>query len=1152
MKTLDIFKLNHQFVKVYNKILSLDTSDTRNVYLTECAQNLSKYLASKMFNDKDETVIYITSSIYEASKAYEVLVDISGTDNVSFFPVEEFISSEMVASSDAFRLARMQTIHKIINKVPQIIVTNVEGITRRMMPLDKLASSILEYKTGDIVDRDTLVHNLVVRGYKKASLTTTTGTFSVRGSIVDVFPINLNNPIRIYFFDNEIENIKEMDVETQMSIKTLEMAPIYPLYEVFYESDSLDSIKSQILKENKLTDKISQDIENIYNYQNLEQLYAYMPYICPDNVEFIKLIDNPICFYENYQASVEHEKATLEEISEYYLNHEGLKQNNIFTKLIDIMYDAKMNIYTSLFRSSLNDIKLDLVEPLYTTNTFEYNNNMKSLISDIEANKNKTYLISHIDDKKLAFLEEVFSAHSVEYKKIESIEELEIGKVNLVVLPDAYGYEELNSHFAFITPNEYAPGKIVKSSKYQKFLKDSVKIYTKEELYPGDYVVHQEYGIGKYIGIKSKELRGAINDYLCIEYSGDSRLFVPVENIYVLEKYLGSTDKTPKLNSLNSKEWQKKKERIKEQARELAKRLIKVQALRDAKEGYIYKEDSVEQIEFESDFMYKETLDQRRAIEEVKRDMESSRPLDRLICGDVGFGKTEVAMRAAFKAVDNGKQVVYLAPTTILTRQHYYSFKERFEKYGVRVELLNRFVPSAKQKIIFEGLKKGYVDIVIGTHRVLSKDIEFKDLGLLIIDEEQRFGVEHKERIKNIKEMVDVLTLSATPIPRTLQMALSGLRELSLIETAPNNRLPIQTYVLESNESVIREAINREMGRGGQVFYLLNRISELDSIRRKVHKLVPHAKIGLIHGKMTKEEIEDELILFLDKHYNVLLCTTIIETGIDIPNANTLIIERADTLGLSQLYQIRGRVGRSDRIAYAYLMYDKSKIITQNATKRLETMREFTELGSGYKIAMRDLAIRGSGDILGSEQSGYIDAVGMDLYMKLLNEAIEEEKGIQKQEEQKRLYNLDISRHVEEDYVSDDALRIEIHKSINKISSRDQIKALIEEYTDRYGKLSDDILLYMEAKYLEFLLKACGVEKFLEKDTEVVFNFDDDASSKINAQKIFEASVKLKLKYRFDYRNKKIIVQFNKLKNNKNYIYSLNKFLELVLEIKVK
>ena len=789
------------------------------------------------------------------------------------------------------------------------------------------------------------------------------------------------------------------------------------------------------------------------------------------------------------------------------------------------------------------DIKLDQHIPLNTSNCYEYNNNIRTMLEDIKLNKEKTYLITHIDDKKLKFIEETFNSNQIDFKRIDDVTEIKKGRTYISVMPNGYGFEDLETNFSIITPNEFAPGKIIKSSKYQKFLKDTTKIYNKEELNPGDYVVHQEYGIGKYLGIQTKEVRNTLNDYLCVEYSGDSKLYIPVENIYVLEKYIGSKDKLPKLNSLNSKEWQKKKEKIKEKTREIAKKLIKVQAERDSKIGFKYKEDTLEQIEFENDFEYNETQDQKRAIEDVKKDMEGPHPLDRLICGDVGFGKTEIAMRAAFKAVDNGKQVAYLAPTTVLTRQHFYTFKERFEKYGVRVELLNRFVNEAKQKTILDGLKKGYVDIVIGTHRILSKDIVFKDLGLLIVDEEQRFGVEHKERIKMLKSMVDVLTLTATPIPRTLQMALSGLRDLSLIETPPKNRLPIQTYVLESNDSVIREAINREMGRGGQVFYLLNRISELDHIRSKIHKLVPKAKIGLIHGKMEKEEIENELVQFLDKNYDILICTTIIETGIDIPNANTLIIERADILGLSQLYQIRGRVGRGERLSYAYLMYDKNKIITSNAAKRLEAIKEFTELGSGYKIAMRDLAIRGSGDILGSEQSGYIDAVGMDLYMKLLNEAINEEKGLPKEEDNIRKYHIDVSRHVDEKYVEDDAIRIEIHQSISKIKSREQINMLIKEYTDRYGKLSEQILLYMEEKYL---LKKLDVESYKETTDEIKIVFDEDISSRMNATKLFDLSIDMKLKYKFDYRNKRIIIKIDPHETTKSYIYGLVNYLEAV------
>ncbi len=1150
MKYLSLLKRKSKYQQVFDELLNLKLDTTKNIYISECANNLSKLFATGLFLEKNQNVIYVTSSIYEASRAYEIICDMVGTDNVSFFPVEELISSELVATSEAFRLARMLTIHNVVNNIPQIIVTNTEGITRQLMSKDKLLKSNINIKVNDIYDRDRLIEDLVIRGYKKVTITSTRGTFSVRGSLIDVYPINENNAYRINFFDNEIETIKKINLETQMSIGKVNELNIFSLYEVFYDQNIIPSIKERIIKDKGINEKTSFALESIENYQNLEQLYMYLPYLTDTYQPFISLVNNPICIYEDYNSCLEHEKATFVEISEYFLNNKNTNDDNFFTKLIDIMYLSNMNIYTSIFTSSLNDIKLDKHYSVETSNSFEYNNNIRSMLEDLKINHNKKYLITHVDTKKLEFLEETLTSNNIEYKIINEIDEIKSPGIYLGVMELGYGFEDLNTNFEIITPNEFAPGKIVKNSKYQKFLKDSIKIYSKDELKPGDYVVHQDYGIGKYLGIKSREIRNTINDYLCVEYANNSSLYIPLENIYVLEKYIGSKDKQPKLNSLNSKEWQKKKERIKEKTREIAKQLIKVQAERDAKQGYIYNIDSLEQIEFENDFPYVVTKDQQKAINDVKEDMESTRPLDRLICGDVGFGKTEVAMRAAFKAVDNGKQVAYLAPTTVLTRQHYYTFKERFAKFGIRVELLNRFVPIATQKKILEGLQKGYVDIVIGTHRILSKDIVFKDLGLLIIDEEQRFGVEHKERIKSMKSMVDVLTLSATPIPRTLQMALSGIRDLSLIETAPNNRLPIQTYVLESNDSVIREAINREMGRGGQVFYLLNRISELDYVRRKVHKLVPKAKIGLIHGRMNKDEIEDELMLFLDKQYDVLICTTIIETGIDIPNANTLIIERSDVLGLSQLYQIRGRVGRSDRISYAYLMYDKNKVITSNATKRLEAIKEFTELGSGYKIAMRDLAIRGSGDILGSEQSGYIDAIGMDLYMKLLNEAINEEKGIQPEESNIRKYHLDISRHVDESYVDEDQIRIDIHKSINKIKSRDQIKALIDEYTDRYGKLNEEILLYMEEKYLEYLLKQNGVEAFKETPNEIIFNFDEEATSHINLQKLFELSVQLFLRYKFDYRNKKIIVKINPKETSKSYIYGLTKFLENIPNIK--
>lgn len=1141
MNILEFLERKNKYIDVVNDILKLQ--DNENIYIGNAACNLSKMLAALTYLKTNQNIIYVTENIYEASKAYETFCDLLDSEKVSFFPVEEFISSELVASSLTFRLARMLTLHNIVENNPKLIVTCTEGITKQMMSKEKIKKSTITLKVGQEIQLKKLVEELVIRGYKKVSITEELGTFSVRGSIVDIYPINKDTVYRVNFFDDEIETIKKVNIQTQMSEGKEQSINIFPLYDMYYDQSEIENIEKSILKDHSLTEKVEKDLNKIKNYDSLDQLYIYLPYIDPNYIPFLTLFDEPICFFEDLNHIIDHQKAALLEITEYLLSVKYTGKNDFFLTIEEILAMSNKNIFLKNNISSLNDIKLTKLIDLKTTNNFDYNNNIKLVIEDIKLNKEKTYIITHFDEKKLSFLEEVFTNNGIAFNKLDKIVP---NTVNLMVSKNAYGFIDYDINLEILTPNEFAPGKINKQGKYHKYYKQTTKLYDKDDLKIGDYVVHQEYGIGIYLGIETKTLRNNKIDYLHIQYADEGKLYVPVENIYLLEKYNTSKDATPKLNNLTGKEWKKKKAKIKEKVMNVAKRLIKVQAERDLKQGYIYLPDSKEQLEFESDFEYRETEDQIKAIDEVKQDMESSKPLDRLVCGDVGFGKTEVAMRAAFKAVDNGKQVVYLAPTTVLTRQHYYSFKERFEKFGIRVELLNRFVPQSVQKNVLDGLKKGYVDIVIGTHRVLSQDIVFKDLGLLIIDEEQRFGVIHKERIKELKANIDVLTLTATPIPRTLQMSLSGLRDLTLIETPPTNRLPVQTYVLESNDSVIREAINRELGRHGQVFYLLNHIDELDRLVGKIHRLVPQAKIGVIHGKMEKEKIEEELMMFLDKSYDVLVCTTIIETGIDIPNANTLIIERADYLGLSQLYQIRGRVGRSDRISYAYLMYEPHKVLTQQAAKRLEAIKEFTALGSGYKIAMKDLAIRGAGDILGDEQSGFIDAIGMDLYMKLLDEAISELKGITKEDKEKeeKHYNLSISKYIDTSYVSDDDIRITMHKEISKIKSRDQISMLIQEYTDRYGKPKEDVLLYMEAKYLEFLLKSKGIESFKETEKEVTLNFDEMTSKKINYKELSLVATKYAPYFTFSYKLNRIYVHIDPKDYSNSYIYTLTKFLE--------
>jgi len=1145
MDILALIEQNKKYKNIIDTIATIHKSS--NIYIGNSCVNISRILAAEAFAKTKQFVVYVASDTFEASKAFEMFVDLLGAESVSFFPVEEFISTDLVASSSEFKLARMLSISNILKDNPQLIVTNTDGLLKNILSTEKLNNSILKYSVNQTIEISELAEELVIRGYKKTAITEDFGTFSVRGSIIDVYPINEEEPIRINFFDNEIESIKKINIDTQLSTKKLSEVSIFPMYDIYYKKNEIDEIISRIKKNYPSDEKVAKIINNIKNYENLEQLYLFLPEVDVNYQNFLKFIKDPFVFYEDFNELLSYESKRMQEIESYF-NELKYKMNNDFFKSLKNIKDyAYVNIYTNNFLSSLNDIPLDKLFDIKTTNVLEYNNNLKIMLDDVEANPNKTYIITHQDENKLSYIEELLETRNMHYYIIEDNNNtIKENHINVCVSSNAYGFNDYENNFEIITPNEFSPSKNVKNNKYQKYYKHTTKIYTKEELSIGDYVVHQDYGIGIYLGINTLEIRGMKKDFLCLKYDKDTKLNIPIENIYLLEKYIGSKNQTPKLNSLNSKDWSKKKAKIKEKVNEVAKKLIKVQAERELAKGYIYKADSSEQIKFENDFEFTETLDQINAIRDVKRDMEGPRPVDRLICGDVGFGKTEVALRATFKAVDNGKQVVYLAPTTVLTRQHFYTFKDRLEKYGIRVELLNRFVPKKRQNEIIEDLKQGLVDVVIGTHRVLSSDLKFKNLGLLIIDEEQRFGVTHKEKIKQMKSLVDVITLTATPIPRTLQLALSGLKDLSLIETPPVNRLPVQTYVLEKNDSVIREAINREISRGGQVFYLLNRVNELDRVVNNLRIILPKAKIGVIHGQMQKDDIEDTLVSFLDKKFDVLVCTTIIETGIDIPNANTLIVEKADILGLSQLYQIRGRVGRSDRIAYAYFMYDQGKVMTEEAEKRLETIKEFTALGSGYKIAMRDLAIRGAGDILGSEQSGYIDAIGMDLYMKLLNDAINEIKGTMSPLAKPRTFNIDISRHVSPSYVSDEEIRIEIHQSINKIKSREQINLLIHDYTDRYGKLSDDILLYMEEKYLEYLLKEKQVETFKEKDNMVIFNFDSDFSKQIMHKKFDFLNNPLFDAYRFEVNSGKIFVKIKVKQTDKSYIYTLTKFLEQI------
>ncbi len=1142
MDILDFFSRQ----PIPREVLDYLKKNKGNIYIGNSTNNVNKLLAASYYQEFNQTVVYVTSNIYHATKAYDTFLNLLPADKVSFFPVDEFVASELISSTQGFKVARMNTIKKILNGEPQVIITNTDGITRNVMSLEKQKEAILEIEVGSVIKMDDLIKKLVMRGYMRTSVTEKPGDFSVRGSLIDVFPINCDRPVRIDFFDIEVESIRIFDQVSQLSIEKIKSILIYPFYELVYNESDIPFISENILKNVELSDKIEKDLNDLRNYRNLDRLYRYLPFIDPNYLPFLDIINSKIVMYDNYQEIKEKEEQNYFEIGEYLLNQKDTfaGTSNFFYSVGDLLSKVETNIFLNNLMAKLEEIKLTKLFDMKTYDNSHYYSNVKNLIEELRINKDKTYILTHIDSQKITFFQELLNSNNIYYQEAHTIDDIKTGKINLVVSENAIGFASYDSQLEVITPDEISPKRAHKRSKFRKLYEHATQVYTKEELVKGDYVVHQDYGIGQYFGIKTIELGGVKNDYIVVKYAEDNVLYVPVENIYVLEKYLGSEDYVPKLTKLGTKDWEKKKNRIKAQLESIARKLIETQAKRELLKGFVYQSYPELERAFAEDFEFEETPDQKKAIQEVEQDMLSDRPMDRLICGDVGFGKTEVAMRAAFKAVLNDKQVAYLAPTTVLSRQHYYTFKERFEKYGVRVELMNRFVEDRVQKNIINGLQNGYVDIVIGTHRILSRDIKFKDLGILIIDEEHRFGVEQKERIKELKANVDILSLSATPIPRTLQMSLMGMRDLSLLETAPSNRYPVQTYVIEQNDAVIREAINRELARDGQVFYLHNRISNLDRIERKIRSLVPSSRIATIHGKLDKEEIEKVMAAFLEGEYNVLICTTIIETGIDIPNSNTIIISDAHRLGLAQIYQIRGRVGRSDRIAYAYLMYEGGKVLTETSQKRLETIKEFTALGSGYKIAMRDLSIRGAGDVLGREQSGFIDAIGIDLYMRMLKEAIDKEKGIVREVEPPKRFEIKVSKHIDNNYVSDDMIKIEIHQKINRVTSREIQKELIKEFTDRYGVLSDDVKLYIEEQYLEHLLKAKGVESFKEAEDEVTLNFDPEKSKQIDGQKLFLEAMKLSPKIKFEFKNRRIFIKIRKSDFLPSYINILTILLE--------
>ena len=931
--------------------------------------------------------------------------------------------------------------------------------------------------------REEIINFLESQSYVKSNLVTTTGEYAVRNFIIDIYPLNYESPVRIEFFGSDIESIRFFDSESQISNKNIESVNLY-----------------------SFSDNETEEKENI-----------------------IDKLNKSMVFYIDYNKILNNYNSFLESKDEFQLI-DSEKMFNSFNHI---------NVNNKIYLNTLDDIAVNKnIKKYLSKEVINFNNQYDKLKEYVKENKEQNIIIFMLTNENL--INKLVSTFSNDI----SFNTYELGRVNVIK-------RDIENGFIFdkyIVISQFDIENFKKQSLFINKYNIGRKIKGFEDLKKGDFVVHIVHGIGQYEGLVTLDKNNVKKDYLLIKYAGNDKVYIPAQKIETIYKYSDGDISVPTLNSLSSSSWQKTKMRVRNKIKDISSDLIKLYAEREI--SSIEKYNSFpEELIFANDFEYEETADQIKCINEILKDLESSKPMDRLLCGDVGFGKTEVAMRAMFRTVINNRQVAYLCPTTILSKQQYENCLKRFRHFPINIELVNRFTSIKDFNRIKEGLKKGIIDIVIGTHKILNKELEFKSLGLLVIDEEQRFGVSQKEKIKQIKNNVNVLTLSATPIPRTLKLAMSGVKDMSIIDTAPINRYPVQTYVVPENDYLLKEAIYKELSRDGQVYLLINNIEALSNEYDKIKSLVPDAKICIAHGRMEKNELNRVITEYVDGLYNVLICTTIIETGIDIPNVNTLIIKNADRFGLSQLYQIRGRVGRSDRIAYAYMMYDKNKMLNDIAIKRLQTIRDFTELGSGYKIAMRDLSIRGAGELLGSSQSGFISSVGIDLYMDMVNEEVNKIKGI-KIEESNEVDNknlLDISTSVSADYVDDEALRIEIHKLINDIYSKDSFEKVKYEIEDRFGKINDDLINYMYEEWFQKEAESLNIKNIKYIGNNVEIEFPENISEKLDGERLFLEIYSINSKFKLRYFNKKLVISLNIVNRDNDYVKDL---LDLLLLIK--
>ena len=1010
--------------------------------------------------------------LYEEYRFYE--------EKVAYYPAKDILFYQSDIRGNVLTAERINALKLIAEEKDCTIITTFDGLMNPMPSPKRFVDAVISIASGDTLDLEELTKRLVELGYEKNYQAETMGEFSVRGGIIDIFLLTEDNPYRIELWGDEVDSIRSFDAESQRSIENLEAVKIYPACELVLSDaekkkgieriqKEAEKVAEQFKKEMKTEEAhrirtmAAQIAEEVGEFHITAGLDAYLSYFCGEKVSLLDYFekDDTIIFLDETNRTIERGIATESEFSESmkqrlekgYLLPGQMKELLSCKEVLGKIVNRKCIALATLDVKS-NHIEISEHLNIQTRTVNPYNNSFELLVKDLSRYKKNQYRVILLSGSKTRAkrLAEDLMGEGLNAFYAEDFErEVKPGEILVGYGKCKKGFEYPLIKFVVISESDIFGGEKKKKKHRKSYEGERIASFT--DLNIGDYVVHENHGLGVYRGIEKIEVDKTVKDYIKIEYAGGGTLYILATQLELLQKYAGADAKKPKLNKLGSQDWNRTKSRVRGAVKEIAQDLVKLYAERQQTEGFVYGPDTVWQNEFEEMFPFEETEDQEAAIAETKRDMESTKVMDRLICGDVGYGKTEIAIRAAFKAVQDGKQVVYLCPTTILAQQHYSTFVQRMKDFPIHIDLLCRFRTPGEQKKTIEGVRKGQVDILIGTHRVLSKDVVFKDLGLLIIDEEQRFGVAHKEKIKQLKTNIDVLTLTATPIPRTLHMSLIGIRDMSVLEEPPMDRIPIQTYVMEYNEELVREAISREMARGGQAYYVFNRVREIEDVAHKIAELIPEANVAYAHGQMKEHELEKIMYQFINGEIDVLVSTTIIETGLDISNVNTMIIQDADNLGLSQLYQLRGRVGRSNRTSYAFLMYKRDKMLKEIAEKRLAAIKEYTELGSGFKIAMRDLEIRGAGNLLGVEQHGHMEAVGYDLYCKMLNEAVKEAKGLPVEESFDTTIDIDIDAYIPMDYIPNEFQKLDTYKRIADIESVEEAEDILEELIDRFGDL---------------------------------------------------------------------------------------------------